>query len=55
MHYTQGPFDFVDVVDAPEPGAMLAFSVWYANQGYGRITSMPAFGQAEMDAALGRI
>ena len=35
IHYTQGRFDFVDVVDAPDPEAMLGFSVWYANQVHG--------------------
>jgi uncharacterized protein with GYD domain len=28
IHYTQGYYDFVDIVDAPNPEAMLAFSVW---------------------------
>jgi uncharacterized protein with GYD domain len=43
VNYTQGPYDFVDVVEAPNPEAMLAFSVWYAAQGFGRIQSLPAF------------
>jgi uncharacterized protein with GYD domain len=43
IHYTQGEYDFVDIVDAPNPEAMLAFSVWYATQGFGRIHSLPAF------------
>jgi uncharacterized protein with GYD domain len=51
MHYTQGPFDFVDLVDAPSPEAMLAFSVWYAAQGMGRIQSLPAFDASSFEAA----
>src|ERR1700751_1657304 len=43
IHYTQGYYDFVDIVDAPNPEALLAFSVWYSTQGLGRIQSMPAF------------
>jgi uncharacterized protein with GYD domain len=43
IHYTQGQFDFVDLVEAPNPEAMLAFSIWYATQGLGRIQSLPAF------------
>ena len=43
IHYTQGRYDFVDVVDAPGPEAMLSFSVWYATQGFGRLESLPAF------------
>ena len=52
VYYTQGDVDFVDVVEAPTPEAMLAFSVWYANQGYGRFRSLPAFDDAAMRAAL---
>lgn len=50
--YTQGAFDFVDVVEAPTPEAMLSFSVWYAQQGFGRLQSMPAFDEATMEKAL---
>jgi uncharacterized protein with GYD domain len=32
IHYTQGYYDFVDIVDAPNPEAMLAFSVAPSNQ-----------------------
>ena len=43
VHYTQGQCDFVDIVDASSAEAMLAFSVWYADKGFGRIESLPAF------------
>jgi uncharacterized protein with GYD domain len=52
IHYTQGYYDFIDIVDAPEPGAVLAFSVWYATHGLGRIQSMPAFEAKEFEAAI---
>jgi uncharacterized protein with GYD domain len=52
IHYTQGDHDFVDIVDAPNPEAMLAFSVWYATQGLGRIQSMPAFDAKTFEAAI---
>jgi len=52
IHYTQGQFDFVDVVDAPDPEAMLSFSVWYGAQGFGRIHSLPAFEPRAFDAAV---
>ena len=52
IHYTQGHYDFVDIVDAPNPAAMLAFSVWYASQGLGRIQSMPAFDSKSFEAAI---
>ncbi len=48
---TQGYYDFVDVVDAPSPEAVLTFSVWYAHQGYGRVQSMPAFDDAALKKA----
>ncbi|HEX6978529.1 MAG TPA: GYD domain-containing protein [Alphaproteobacteria bacterium] len=52
VYYTQGPYDFVDVVDAPTPEAVLAFSVWYGQQGYGRIQSLPAFDERTMVKSL---
>jgi uncharacterized protein with GYD domain len=52
VHYTQGQFDFVDVVDAPNPEAVLAFSVWYAAEGLGRLQSLPAFDLAAFEAAM---
>ena len=33
VHYTQGEVDFVDIVDAPDPNAMLAFSIWVCEAG----------------------
>ena len=55
VYYTQGEFDFVDVVEAADPLSILTFSVWYAKQGYGKIRTMPAFAEAEMDAALSKV
>ncbi len=54
VFYTLGEHDFVDIIDAPNAEAVLAFSVWYAEQGYGRIRSMPAFDERQMVAALKR-
>ncbi len=55
VYYTQGEVDFVDVVEAPSAEAMLAFSVWYVEQGYGRFRSLPAFDDAAMRKALATI
>jgi uncharacterized protein with GYD domain len=52
IHYTQGYYDFIDIVDAPNPEAMLAFSVWYSSQGLGRIQSMPAFDAKSFETAI---
>ena len=54
VHYTQGQCDFVDIVDASSAEAMLAFSVWYADKGFGRIESLPAFEDREFKAAVTR-
>ena len=55
VYYTQGEFDFVDIVDAPNAEAMLAFSVWYVKQGYGRFRSMPAFDEKAMAKGLKKV
>ena len=54
VQYTQGEVDFVDVVDAPSAEAMLAFSIWYVKQGFGRFRSLPAFDDAAMRSALAK-
>lgn len=51
VNYTQGEYDFVDVVEVPNAEAVLKFSIWYSRQGYGRIRSMPAFDEAAMGNA----
>ena len=50
VFYTQGRYDFVDVVDARDPADVLTFTLWYVSQGYGRIESMPAF---DLDSLAG--
>ncbi len=52
IYYTQGFYDFVDVVEASDTFIVLGFSIWYANQGYGKITTMPAFDAAAMNKAV---
>src|SRR6266496_2364910 len=52
IHYTQGAYDFVDIVDAPTAEAMLAFSIWYATQGLGRIQTLPAFNARNFETAI---
>ena len=51
-YYTQGIYDFVDVVDASDTYVVLGFSIWFANQGYGKIITMPAFDEAAMEQAV---
>ena len=54
VHYTQGQFDFVDVINAPNAEAMLAFSVWYSQQGFGKLISLPAFDERSFVKALAK-
>lgn len=51
-YYTQGQYDFVDVVETPDPEALLTFSVWYVTQGFGRVQSMPAFDSETLARAV---
>ena len=52
VYYTQGHYDFVDVVDSPGPEAILTFSIWYSKKGFGRIQTLPAFGDKTMRKAV---
>ena len=52
VYYVQGALDFVDVVDAPSSEAILAFSLWYSAQGYGKFSTHPAFTPDELGAAI---
>ena len=52
VYYTQGVYDFIDIVEAPSAEEILAFSVWYGQQGYGKITTCPAFDERTMVKAL---
>jgi uncharacterized protein with GYD domain len=53
--YTQGPYDFVLQADAPSAAAILAFSIWYGKSGFGSTTTMPAFTNSEMSAAIKKV
>lgn len=55
VNYTQGPYDFVDIVEAPSGEAAMAFSIWYAAKGYGRVITMPSFDEARFNAALAKV
>ena len=51
-YYTQGIYDFIDVVEASDTYVVLGFSIWYANEGYGKIITMPAFDETAMEKAV---
>ena len=52
VYYTQGVYDFIDVVEASDTYVVLGFSVWYAKKGFGKIVTMPAFDEAAMEQAV---
>lgn len=51
VYYTQGIYDFIDVVEASDSYVVLGFSIWYAKKGFGRIVTMPAFDESAMEQA----
>ena len=46
--YTQGQYDFVEIIEAPGPESVLGFTIWYARKGYGTIQTLPAFEDKEI-------
>ena len=55
VNYTQGTYDFVDIISTNDPTAAVAFSAWYTAQGFGSITTLPAFSAEEFGQAIGKI
>ena len=55
VYYTQGDYDFVDIVEADDVTDVLAFSLWYSQQGFGRIATMPAFDGGTIEAAVKKL
>jgi len=52
VYHTHGDVDFVDVVEVPNAEAVMALSIWYLKQGYGRIHAMPTFDHDAVEAAV---
>ena len=46
--YTQGQYDFVEIIDAPGPETVLGFTMWYNKKGFGTIQTLPAFEDQEI-------
>jgi uncharacterized protein with GYD domain len=51
LFYLQGEYDFIAIAEASDNYVILGFSLWYAKQGFGRITTMPAFDEETMERA----
>ena len=54
LYWTQGPYDLVAVVDAPDEQAMIAGLFNIASEGNVRNQTLRAFTEEEMAAALSR-
>ena len=46
--YTQGQYDFVEIIDSPGPQLVLGFTIWYSKKGFGNIQTLPAFEDQEI-------
>ncbi|MSP68173.1 MAG: GYD domain-containing protein [Alphaproteobacteria bacterium] len=55
MYYVQGEFDSMAIVEAPSAEAMVAASVWYAQQGYGKFRTHPVISADAMAKALAKV
>lgn len=55
VYYTQGRYDFIDIVETPSAEALLAFAAWYSHEGLGHVESMPAFGTEALAEAVSRL
>lgn len=55
LYYTQGEFDFVEVVECDDPQAVLAYSIWMAKEGIARTRTMPAFSKENFDDACKQV
>ena len=54
IYYTQGEFDFIEIVECDDPQAVIAYSIWIAKEGIARMKTMTAFAKPEFDAACAR-
>jgi uncharacterized protein with GYD domain len=54
-YYTQGAYDFVTIIDAPDADTASAFALWYASQGFGRVQTLRGYTAAEMQAIEAKI
>ncbi|MFO0987285.1 MAG: GYD domain-containing protein [Alphaproteobacteria bacterium] len=54
-YFTQGQYDFVSVLDCPDAVSASAFSIWYMEQGFGRVQTMLAYDSQEFGAVLDKV
>ena len=50
--YTQGQYDFVEIIEALGPESVLGFTIWYSRKGFGNIQTLPAFEDQEIRKIL---
>jgi uncharacterized protein with GYD domain len=54
-YFTQGQYDFVTIIEAPDPASASAFSIWYMQQGFGRVETMLAYDAPAFAEVLGKL
>ena len=55
LYWTQGPYDLVAIVEAPDENAMMAGLLNVAGAGNVRSQTMRAFSEAEMETILANV
>jgi len=55
VYFTQGEYDVVAIAETEDVGNILAYSLWYAQKGFGRLTTLPAFDEAAILAASRKV
>lgn len=51
IYYTQGEYELIEAIEAPNAEAVLALSTWFNKAGYGTISAMPCYDVAAMKRA----
>lgn len=55
VYWTQGQYDLVSIVEAPDDLAATAFGLAIASAGNVRMQTLRAFNRAEMNSVLGKL
>lgn len=51
IYYTQGEYELIEAIDAPNAEVVLALTTWFNKAGYGTISAMPCYDVAAMKRA----
>jgi len=51
IYYTQGEYELIEAIEAPNAEVVLALTTWFNKAGYGTISAMPCYDVAAMKRA----